>query len=60
MTATTAVWIALAAAAASTAVRALRTRPARVPARATVRTTVPSPRADVDGWHPRVTSGCGR
>jgi hypothetical protein len=64
MTATTAVWIALAAAAATTAVRALRTRPARVPARvparATVRTTVPSPRADVDGWHPRVTSGCGR
>ncbi len=60
MTATTAVWIALAAAAATTAVRALRTRPARATVRTTARTTVPSPRADVDGWHPRVTSGCGR
>ena len=52
MTLTTAVWICLAAAAATTAVRALGARPVRAP--------VPGPGEDVERWHPRVTSGCGR
>ena len=54
MTFTTAVWICLVAAAGTTVVRALRTRPVRVPVR------VPPPREDEDGWRPHVTSGCGR
>jgi|1185.fasta_scaffold1390340_2 hypothetical protein len=56
MTLTTAVWISLVAAAGTTAVRALRARAVTVP----VRATVPRPGADVEDWHPRVTSGCGR
>jgi hypothetical protein len=44
MTLTTAVWISLIAAAGTTAVRALRTRPDK----------------DDDAWRPHVTSGCGR
>jgi hypothetical protein len=56
MTLTTVVWISLVAAAGTTAVRTLRARAVTVP----VRATVPRPRADVEDWHPRVTSGCGR
>jgi hypothetical protein len=54
MTLTTAVWISLVAAAGTTAVRALRTRPA--PAR------VPGARRPTgdENWHPHVMSGCGR
>jgi hypothetical protein len=44
MTLTSALWIALAAAVATTAVRALRTPPSR----------------EDEEWRPHVTSGCGR
>jgi|tagenome__1003787_1003787.scaffolds.fasta_scaffold20356227_1 hypothetical protein len=54
MTLTTAVWISLVAAAGTTAVRALRTRPAPVRVPGALRAT-----ADED-WHPHVSSGCGR
>ena len=53
MTLTSALWIALVTAAGTTAVRALRTRPARLPVRARL------PREDEE-WRPHVTSGCGR
>jgi hypothetical protein len=54
MTLTTAIWISLVAAAVTTAVRAVRTRPVPAPARRT--------RTDQDDetWRPHVTSGCGR
>jgi hypothetical protein len=54
MTFTTAVWICLVAAAGTSVVRALRTRPARRLVRET------PAREDDDGWHPHVSSGCGR
>jgi hypothetical protein len=54
MTLTTAVWICLVAAVGTTAVRALRARPARVPARTT------RAAQDDEAWRPHVTSGCGR
>jgi hypothetical protein len=54
MTLTTAVWICLVAAVGTTAVRALSTRPVRVPARATGRNS------HDEEWRPHVLSGCGR
>jgi hypothetical protein len=54
MTLTTVAWVALLAAAGTTAVRSLRHRPAPV----RVRQEQPTP--DDENWHPHVTSGCGR
>ena len=55
MTLTTAAWICLVAAAGTTAVRALRRRPAPCP-----RARSPAPGRTTSDWHPHVTSGCGR